>query len=118
MNQSATIRVEKLESCGETFEKGSYHGIEILIRKSDGFVNATKLCEQFETKSGNAKRFRKIFDNSSWNEFYEEFCEEYSRSDENNLSGGIPPDRNFVDNTECKYSKQFRGYYIHPKLVN
>ena len=118
MTKSSTVRVKKLESCGEIFEKGSYHGIEILIRKSDGYVNATKLCAQFETKNGNSKEFRHIFENNSWTDFYEEFCKEYSRSDEENVFGRIPTNADFIDNCMKSYSNNFRGYYIHPKLVN
>ena len=63
--KTTAFKVKQFESKGEVFETGSYHGISILIRKSDGYVNATKLCSQFETKNGHPKEFRRIFDNAS-----------------------------------------------------
>ena len=110
----SSVSLNRLESNGEVFEIGSYHNISILIRKSDGYVNATKLCEQFKTKSDKPKRFRDIFENASWTEFYDEFCEEY----QNILPATFPAGKKFIEDTANQYSKKLRGYYIHPKLIN
>ena len=64
-----SVDVQKFESNGEVFEIGSYHGISILIRRSDGYINATKLCDQFE------KRFRNVIRNDIWRESFDEFEE-------------------------------------------
>ena len=53
-------KVELLVSNNSEFIAGTYNGIEVIIRKSDGFINATKLCNQFN------KRFKKINENHSW----------------------------------------------------
>ena len=108
------IVVKQCSSNGETFEIGSYHGIEILIRKSDKYVNATKLCSQFGTRIGNGKQFRKLLDNSSWKEFYHEFSLEY----EKNVFAGKAANRNLIDDCMNSYAVQLRGYYIHPELIN
>ena len=130
--KTTAFKVKQFESKGEVFETGSYHGFSILIRQSDGHINATKLCEQFETRNGNPKRFRDIFDNTNWHEFYDEFCKEYEKnvfavfpanaentgnSDEK-VSGGIFPNVEFIDNCMQSYSNKCRGIYIHPKLIN
>ena len=57
MRDKTDVVVKQFSSNGETFEIGSYHEIEILIRKSDNYVNATKLCSQFGTRNGNEKSF-------------------------------------------------------------
>ena len=98
-----SVDVQQFESNGEVFEIGSYHGISILIRKSDGFVNATKLCNQFE------KDIRQIIRTSSWKEFYQVFCEEFgTRVD---LHG-------FIYELAEGYTKKCAGQYFHPKLIN
>ena len=112
------VDVKKFESNGEVFEIGSYHGISILIRKSDGYINATKLCSQFDTKNGNSKEFRQLLRTDDWKEYFEEFCTEYSSSDEKNVFVGIPTNAYFIDNQMKSYSNELRGYYIHPKLIN
>ena len=47
----------------EEFIKGTYNGIEIYIRKSDGFINVTKMCDEggrdFRTFK-RSQRFKKI----------------------------------------------------------
>ena len=62
-----SVDVQQFESNNEVFEIGSYHGISILIRKSDGYINATKLCKQ-----PGKKEFYRINDNDSWKEFCNE----------------------------------------------
>ena len=41
----------------ETFTRGTYNGISVIIRDKDGFINATEMCKQFN------KRFAKINEN-------------------------------------------------------
>ena len=92
---------------GETFTKGSYNGIEILRRDLGGYINATKLCSQFN------KQFRKIQENKSWKEYLEAFTEENTTCWNSGgcfiyqLNDGIPNE-----------IKEVRGIYIHPGLVN
>ena len=51
----------------ETFTRGTYNKISVIIRDADGFINATKMCDQFNT------RFRKLFQNRAWQVYLEEF---------------------------------------------
>ena len=92
---STTTEFKTFKSNGEIFETGFYHKISILIRKSDGYVNATKLCEQFN------KRFRDIIRNQSWKDYYDEFMKEYA-------SAHFPADIVFIDNCLNSYSNDFR----------
>ena len=92
-----------ITACGEKFVNGSYNGISILIREKDGYVNATKLCNQFR------KEFRHIKRNQSWHEFYNEFVKEYVGRDKN-------PD--LIYELKKGFSNDYSGIYVHPKLIN
>ena len=70
-------------SNGEEFTEGLYNGIKVLKRKSDGFINATKMCNQF------GKNFRQIFKNDSFHEYFEEFCLEYGQNTTRKKSNGF-----------------------------
>lgn len=102
---STANNVEQLQihSNNETFTRGSYNGISVLIRDKDKYINATAMCNQFN------KKFRKIFENISWQHYLKEFEEEYQ-------TAGIPADYKY----ELKkgFSFEIRGTYIHPKLIN
>ena len=102
-----SVDVQKFESNGEVFEIGSYHGISILIRKSDGYINATKLCKQFN------KPFRQICVTQLWQEFYEAYLDEFQEN-----SGTVGKTTVLIYELKKGYSQDFYGQYIHPKLLN
>ncbi|KAI5508134.1 hypothetical protein TVAGG3_0684720, partial [Trichomonas vaginalis G3] len=95
------------KSNGETFTKGTYNGIEVLRRDKDGYINATKICQQFR------KDFRRLLENKSWEEYFKAFCEEYTNPRKTagcflyKIHAGIPDE-----------IKQVRGMYVDPRLVN
>ena len=43
------------ETATDKFYEDHYNNISIIYRESDGYVNATKLCDDFK---GTSKRFR------------------------------------------------------------
>ena len=95
---------------GENFIRGTYNGIAVLIREKDGFINATDMCNQFN------KRFRKIFENHSWQAYYEVFRNEYYGSPGMGeqeqkpiyqLNKGFSVKENYL-----------RGTYVDPRLTN
>lgn len=92
-----------IECNNEKFIKGSYNGINILIRKFDNFINATAMCNQFN------KKFRKIFENHAWQQYFEEFKYEY----------GVRPEMGeHVYELKKGYTNEIRGTYTNPKLIN
>ncbi|KAK8840447.1 hypothetical protein M9Y10_030652 [Tritrichomonas musculus] len=96
----------------ETFTKGTYNGISIIIRDKDGFINATDMCNQFN------KRFRKLFENHSWQEYFNVFSCEYTRGPN---SGGCSDDGEFmyqINKGIPDKLKQLRGTYVDPRLIN
>ena len=88
---------------GEDFIHGTYNEISVLIRKSDGYINATVLCNQFN------KRFRKLFENKSWQEYYHEFLNNFKTS---------PNTGEYIYELSKGFAKRFAGSYVHPKLIN
>ena len=97
------VEQQKISCNGENFIRGTYNGIEVLIRESDGFINATEMCKQFN------RRFRKIFENHSWQAYYEEFCNEYCVRP----NSGEP-----VYELKLGFSNSIRGTYVDPRLIN
>lgn len=94
--------IDSIESNGEIFTYCSYNSINIIQRNSDKYVNATKLCSQFN------RVFRKIYDTKSWKEFYDEFQKNVSR----------PKKDGFIYEIKTGFKIELHGTYIHPKLIN
>ncbi|KAI5512647.1 hypothetical protein TVAGG3_0752620, partial [Trichomonas vaginalis G3] len=95
------------KSNGETFTKGTYNGIEVLRRDKDGYINATKMCQQFR------KDFRRLLENKSWEEYFKAFCEEYTNPRKQRVAFYTKFMQEFL-----MKSKQVRGMYVDPRLVN
>ena len=68
---SNNVEQQKITCNGETYTRGTYNGISVIIHDTDGFMNATEMCKQFNRK------FRKILENHSWQEYYQAFLNEY-----------------------------------------
>jgi len=93
----------KITSNDETFTRGTYNDISVIIRDADGFINASKMCDQFN------KRFRKLFENHAWQAYLEEFKKEYEVRPE---TGGP------IYELKKGYTNEIRGSYVHPNLIN
>ena len=101
----------KITFNNESFTKGTYNGIKVIIHDKDGFINATDMCNQFN------KRFRKIFENHSWQQYYSTFKRINTTSPEKGgcsddefiyqLNKGIPDSK-----------KELRGSYVDKRLIN
>ena len=68
---SNNIEQQIIKSNDESFTRGTYNGISIIVREKDGFINATHMCNQF------SRRFRNILENKSWKQYIEAFKDEY-----------------------------------------
>ena len=88
----------------ETFTKGTYNGIAILIRDKDGYVNAAKL--------GNDKKEARKFVNS---DKFNEICKKWMkiRCAQKGADPEMTPKYRLLN-----VSNEFKGTYIHPKLVH
>ncbi|KAA6341374.1 MAG: hypothetical protein EZS28_052464 [Streblomastix strix] len=75
-----------------------------MIRQSDGFVNATKLCDQHH------KPFRHLMKNQFWHDYFDEEQQELE-------CGGNPP-YHLMYEINKGFDNKFKGYYVHPHLIN
>ena len=102
-------------SCnGETFTKTDYNGVSILVRDSDGYVNATWIVRE----SGNQSKrdhFGRFIKGDRWQEICDGFDEIYCSAE----NGGAAKQPYYTLNEGI--STQFnevRGTYVHPKLIH
>ena len=84
---------------------GKFGNFKVIIMKKNGYINATKLCNDAKTKNGEKKNFKR------WNRNYstKELIEEISRS------GRIRPDLLYIINVHG--DNITRGTYAHPDLI-
>ncbi|KAA6399226.1 MAG: hypothetical protein EZS28_005244 [Streblomastix strix] len=99
-----------IEDSQQTFIKTSYSGIEIIVRKSDGYVNATKMVVTL--KKSERSRIESLFKSKNWIDFFDYFKQEIAKDSSAKILA--------VDYYEQinKYSVDYRGWYVHPKLIN
>ncbi|KAA6360960.1 MAG: hypothetical protein EZS28_043513 [Streblomastix strix] len=82
----------------------SYNGMTILVRQSDGYINATQFCEQY------GKQFRSLIKYDKWKDYIKAESEE--GQPELNISGS------FMYIIDKGYANDLKGYYVHPILIN
>lgn len=88
----------------ETFTWGSYNDISILIRDSDGYVNAAKL--------GNDKKETRKYVNG---EKFDEICNLWMKTQ----SGKNRPDPEIIAKYQLlNVSNEIKGTYVHPELIH
>ena len=97
----------------ETFTRGTYNGISVLIRDKDGYINATKLAAlHSENKRKNLERFLK---SDGMNEIIQYWIENECklRRLESEATDERPPTYKITATTN-----EFKGTYIHPDLIH
>ncbi|KAA6359542.1 MAG: hypothetical protein EZS28_044930, partial [Streblomastix strix] len=103
------------------FINASYNGMTILVHQSDGYINATQFCEQYN------KRFRNLLQNEQWRQYLIEETNELR-------CAGIPAGSLKAEIEEGRsernlshplmyiidkgYANDLKGYYVHPNLIN
>ena len=101
----STVQNQKILYKNETFTLSTYNGFKIIIRDSDGFINASDVVRQINKKEKSAKQIKTMFKSIQYKDF------------ENTL-------KNILPNKELKYNLQnnvnniLRGSYVHPKIIN
>jgi hypothetical protein len=115
MNQE--IKVENVTSNKVKFIKASYNGIPIIMREEDKYVNVTQMVMKLKNVEKFSMLKRYFETNTNFKEYFTTFMK-INRGNQNAPSQKI----NYSDNEYIKlhdnYGNDFRGYYIHPKLVN
>lgn len=93
------MEINQIVSNGETFTKTNYNGISVIV-DSNGYYNASKICSDNKTQYTNISR------NNYWTEYL------------NRISYLLKIEEVELIKEKLKFSKEVRGIYIHPKLVN
>ncbi|KAA6360959.1 MAG: hypothetical protein EZS28_043514, partial [Streblomastix strix] len=99
------VKTTTQTSTNETFINASYNGMNILMRKSDGYINATQFCDQYY------KRFRNLLRKEQWRDYLVEETKDLS-------SARIRAHGLIDEDTNKGYTNEYRGYYVHPNLIN
>lgn len=101
----ATVQNQQITSNNETFTQGVYNGFKIIIRNSDGYINASDVVKQINNRENTTKQIKTLFKSVQYQDF------------ENRL-------RNILQGKILKYNlinnvnNNLRGSYVHPKLIN
>ncbi|KAA6363961.1 MAG: hypothetical protein EZS28_040510, partial [Streblomastix strix] len=86
------------------FINASYNGMTILVRQSDGYINATQFCEQY------SRQFRQLIKSDRWKDYLK--AESEVDQPEQKRSGSL---MYLIDKG---YANDLKGYYVHPILIN
>ena len=101
----STVQNQKIKSNNETFTLSAYNGFKIIIRDSDGYINASDVVKQINKKEKLTKQIKTLFKSVQYQDF------------ENALKT-ILPSKILKYNLLNDFSKHLRGSYVHPKIIN
>lgn len=99
------VHNQQINFNNETFTQSVYNGFKIIIRDSDGFINASLVVKQINEKEKTRKEIKKLFKSVQYQDF------------ENALSK-LLPGKNLKYNLKKEVKNNLRGSYVHPKLIN
>ena len=89
---------------GETFTRGTFNGISVMIRDNDGYINASKL-------GNDSKRSRDYIRSERFNQICQYWTK--NRSARNHAHPNSLP-KYTLTNVE----NDFKGVYVHPDLIH
>lgn len=101
----ATVQNQQITSNNETFTQSVYNGFKIIIRNSDGYINASDVVKQINNRENTTKQIKTLFKSVQYQDF------------ENRLKT-ILPGKILKYNLLNGILKHLRGSYVHPKLIN
>ena len=100
----STVQNQKILCNNETFTLSSYNGFKIIIRDSDGYINASNVVKQINDAEKTKKQIKTLFKSVQYQDF------------EKTLKTILP-------GKELKYNllnvkNNLKGSYVHPKIIN
>ena len=101
----STVQNQKIKCNNETFTLSTYNGFKIIIRDSDGFINASYVVKQINKQEKTVKQIKTLFKSVQYQDF-----ENYLKT--------ILPGKELKYNLLNDVSKYLRGSYVHPKIIN
>lgn len=106
----STVQNQQITSNNETFTESTYNGFKIIIRDSDGYINASNVVKQINELEHTNKQIKTLFKSVQYKDF------------ENKLRivllGKILPGKELKYNLLNGVLKYLRGSYVHPKIIN
>ena len=97
--------VERFKDINNEYCWAKYGDFKVIMMTDNGYINATKLCNDAETKNGTQKEFKRWKNNSNAKEIMEEISKSIG------LSIGL------LMNNITKCENKLRGTYVHPLLI-
>ena len=92
----------------DDYSFGKYGDFNVIIMKENGYINATKICNDAITKNGNKKEFKEWLKINNSKFLIEEISSD----------GGIPPSELLIQiKSGSKKLTEIRGTYAHPDLI-
>ena len=100
----STVQNQKILCNNETFTLSVYNGFKIIIRDSDGYINASNIVKQINEQEKTKKQIKTLFKSVQYQDFEKAL-------------------KNILPNKELKYNLNnvnniLRGSYVHPKIIN
>lgn len=101
----STVQNQKILYKNESFTLSTYNGFKIIIRDSDGYINASDVVKQINKKEKSAKQIKTLFKSVQYQDF-----ENYLKT--------ILPGKELKYNLQNNVNNILRGSYVHPKIIN
>ena len=99
-----TVQNQKILCNNETFTLSAYNGFKIIIRDSDGYINASNIVKQINETEKTKKEIKTLFKSVHYRDF------------ENKLKTILPG--KVLKYNLLNVSNYLRGSYVHPKIIN
>ena len=110
------IAVKIVDTKQDSFVHGTYNGIEIITRKSNGYVNASKMVQVLRgTEDTHFNRF--LRENKSWKEYLDAFKEKMSLAESGQAQKLTPSYylKNVAPNRRLK-NESTKEFYLDEKV--
>lgn len=101
----STVQNQKIKCNNETFTLSTYNGFKIIIRDSDGYINASDVVKQINKKEKLTKQIKTLFKSVQYQDF-------------ENVLKTILPGKNLKYNLINNVINELKGSYVHPKIIN
>ena len=96
------------EDINDYYCLGHYGEFKVIMMKKNGYINATKMCQDISEQTESKKEYRKWRENKSVDELLEEISS----------AGGIPPaELMIIISTGSRDLTIIRGTYVHPDMI-
>jgi hypothetical protein len=92
------------EDINDEYCYGNYGEFKVIMMKKNGYINATKMCQDIAEQSGSKKEYRKWHENKSVDELINAVSDELH----------IPQKELFII---PKVENILRGTYVHPLII-